>query len=194
MTNPSPEPGAAKALRAFLEKPLITGASVSADQSSLSPGKKLCRRYHPQGDVRTIAFGGKRSTEILSRVKPADFDGRTIVIALDLFFWDSALPDPIEAIRALDGLLSYVRAQDIPVVLGEIPELLPGFQPGRARLNQAVAQAKETYPRCAVMPFEKMLRSVLTQGYLEIKGRRHGLFELVPDGLHLASFAGDYLS
>jgi hypothetical protein len=132
--------------------------------------------------------------EVLKRVNEAALEGRTIVIAVDLFFWDSALPRPSASITALDHLLREVRERGIPLVLGEIPELLPGHQPGRNILNTAIRRAAAEYPACAVMPFERLFQQVMRDGYLEIRGKRYGLFDLVPDGLHLASFAGDFLA
>ena len=185
---------AGNSLSEALAKPLITGASVSADFSSLSPGKKLALRYDKKADIRTVAQGGTPGVELLRRVKPQTFEGRTSVIAVDLFFWDSTRADAGSSIQALQGFVKEVAARKIPLVLGEIPPLLPSRQPSREKLNRALHDACAGYSLCSIMPFEELYRKVERDGYLEIRGKKYSLFEMVPDGLHLAGVAGDFLA
>ena len=181
-------------LRRALARPLITGASVSADYSSFSPGKKLALRYDPHVDLRLIARGGTPGAETIKRLSKASVADRSAVIAVDFFFWDATRANPAESLRALDELLALTGAHDLPLVLGDIPELLPGRQPSRLKLNEALRKAADSSPRVGIMPFEALLERILSEGTLEIKGRRYHLLELVPDGLHLAQVAGDFLA
>jgi hypothetical protein len=181
-------------LRKILARPLVTGASVSADWSSFSPGKKAALRYTTSDQVRTVAFGGTPGREVWKHVKPADLEGRSSILAVDLFFWDSTLPDVEPSLKTLDDVVATARRLEIPLVLGEIPDLLPGRQRHRHRLNTAIENARKSYTKCRVMPFDRIHREVLRTGTIEYRGRRYALRELVPDGLHLSEIAGDYLA
>lgn len=180
-------------LETLLQRPLITGASVSADWSSLSPGKKLSKKYTSDQNIRTIAVGGRPGVESIKTIHDQDLKDRTVILALDFFFWDSTLASQEKSLLALDLLLDKAEKHNLPIVLGEIPELLPGRQPGRAKLNQAITNSCSKLEQCAVMTFDQLHRQVLKDGYLDIKGRKYTIRELVPDGLHLSEPAGNEL-
>ncbi|SFM16690.1 hypothetical protein [Nitrosomonas communis] len=110
----------------LLQMPLITGASVSADWGTLSPGKTLALRYTEESKIRTIAFGGQPGQEVIKKIQSDDFKGRSIIIAVDFFFWDSTLPEINHSIKALERMINEASSLSLPIVLGEIPELLPG--------------------------------------------------------------------
>jgi hypothetical protein len=178
----------------LLQKPLIIGASVSADYNSLSPGKRLALRYTASENIRSVAQGGRKGVDTLAALQESDLSGRTIVLGLDLFFWDSTLPSADESIKALQNFIQKLQSKNIPVVLGEIPELLAGRQPGRPALNASLHAQCEKYPRCAVMPFDDLHRQLMRDGFLVMKGRRLGLMDIVPDGLHLSDDASEDLA
>ncbi|MDQ3234402.1 MAG: hypothetical protein M3Q07_21570, partial [Pseudobdellovibrionaceae bacterium] len=48
--------------------------------------------------------------------------------------------------------------------------------------------------QCFLMPFNQLHEQVSKDGYLEIKGRKYSLKELVPDGLHLSVPTSEYLA
>jgi hypothetical protein len=178
----------------LLQKPLITGASVSADWGTLSPGKTLALRYTEKSNIKTIAFGGQPGREVIKKIQPNDFKDRSIIIAVDFFFWDSTLPEISNSIQALESMMSQASNLNVPIVLGEIPELLPGRQINRTRLNQEIVAKCASYKQCFLMPFDQLHRQVLREGFLEIKGRRYSMGELVPDGLHLSQPTTEYLA
>ncbi|SFM82829.1 hypothetical protein [Nitrosomonas communis] len=178
----------------LLQKPLITGASVSADWGTLSPGKTLALRYTEKSNIKTIAFGGQPGQEVIKEIQSNDFKDRSIIIAVDFFFWDSTLPEINNSIKALEKMISQASNLNLPIVLGEIPELLPGRQINRIRLNQEIATKCASYKQCFLMPFDQLHRQVLKEGFLEIKGRKYSMRELVPDGLHLSQPTTEYLA
>lgn len=90
--------------------------------------------------------------------------------------------------------MSQASDHGLPIVLGEIPELLPGRQGLRASLNQAIAAKCSAYPQCYLMPFDRWHQKVLKNGYIEIKGKKMTMKELVPDGLHLSIPTSEYLA
>jgi hypothetical protein len=177
-----------------LERPLIMGASISADWSTQSPSKRLALRYTTPDKIQTHAFGGRPGRLVLASLPENALFGKSAVLAMDLFFWDSTLSDSKASILALDQLLKSVEKQGIPIVLGEIPELLPGRQPQRAKLNLAIKKACDDYSRCFLMPFIELHQKVMRDHFLEINGRRYTFAELVPDGLHLSATASEYLA
>lgn len=174
--------------------PLILGASVSADYGTTSPGRRASLRYTEPSRIITIAQGGTPGVEIVGRVQANDIRDRSVVIALDLFFWDSTLADPSPSLAAVQRLTQWTAAQGMPLLLGDIPLLLPGRQPQRARLNQAIrAQCLRT-TGCVLVPLDALHQQVLRDGFLTIHGRRYALPELVPDGLHLSPPASEFLA
>lgn len=177
-----------------MQRPLILGASVSADWSSLSPGKKLALRYTQHRELRTVAYAGTPGVETLKKMPLTALEGRSIVIALDLFFWDSTHPSPDPSLFALRRFLKEIVAANLPIVLGDVPELLPGRQGQRERINKAIHESCRFHNKCLVFSFDQLHQQIKRDGFLEIQGRKLSLRELVPDGLHLASIAGDYLT
>jgi hypothetical protein len=123
---------------------------------------------------------------VIKKNQANDFKARSIIIAVDFFFWDSTLPKIDPSINALESMISRASNLNLPIVLGEIPELLPGRQINRTRLNQEIATKCASYKQCFLMPFDQLHRQVLKEGFLEIKGRKYSKRELVPDGLHLS--------
>lgn len=184
----------ANSLADMMSKPLIIGASVSADRATNSPGKRLALRYTPATEIKTIAMGGMPSTKILAMMKEADLKDRSIVVGLDLFFWDSALPSSRPTIQGLQNLVERTGALSIPLVLGEVPELLPGMQPSRMAINKAIVEMSNNAANCSVMNFDLLLQQVLSDGYLLVKGRKYTLQELVPDGLHMGAVLSEELA
>lgn len=177
-----------------LERPLITGASVSADWSTSSPGKTLALRYTEKSKIKTIAFGGRPGRDVIKEIRPEAVKDRSIIMAVDFLFWDSTLSEPAPSIKALTSLMTQARDQGIPIVLGEIPELLPGRQGQRAQLNQEIKAQCAAYSQCVLMPFDHLHQKILKDRYLEIKGRKYTMKELVPDGLHLSVPTSEYLA
>jgi hypothetical protein len=174
--------------------PLILGASVSADYGTASPGRRASLRYTEPSRIRAIAQGGTPGVEIVSRMRENDVRDRSVVIALDLFFWDSTVADPSRSLAAVQRLTQWTAAQGIPLLLGDIPLLLPGRQPQRARLNQAIrAQCRRT-TQCVLVPLDALHQQVIRDGFLTIHGKRYALPELVPDGLHLSPPASEFLA
>jgi hypothetical protein len=174
--------------------PLILGASVSADYGTLSPGRRASLRYTEPSRIQVMAQGGTPGVEMVGRVRAHDLQDRSVVIALDLFFWDATLADPSRSLAAVQRLTQWTAARGIPLLLGDIPELLPGRQPQRVRLNQAIrAQCTRTL-QCRCVPLDALHQQVLRDGFLAIHGQRYTLRELVPDGLHLSPPASEFLA
>lgn len=182
-------------LKAILQRPLIVGASVSADTGAMSPGKKLALRFTAKENIRTKARSGAPGREVAKSLKGEDFKDRTIVIATDLFFWDSVLTPVDETEAALKGILVTVEALRIPLVLGNIPRLLPfGRQRSRDDLNKLIGDHCGKSAFCTVYDLAAIHEKLDDDGYLEHQSKRYRFSELLPDGLHLSEIGSEYLA
>ncbi len=176
----------------MLKKPLIIGASVSADALAPSPGKTLALRYTSIENIRTLALGGRPGRDTVKTLKAEDFQDRSIVLGLDLFFWDSARGPVEESVQALHQVISEAKKHNLPLVLGEIPELLYGKQPFRGRLNEEIIQACAAYRACTIMPLNELHEEIKRVGYLKtLRGKTLSLKEIIPDGLHVSGAASE---
>jgi hypothetical protein len=100
--------------------PLILGASVSADYGTLSPGRRASLRYTEPSRIQVMAQGGTPGVEMVGRVRAHDLQDRSVVIALDLFFWDSTLADPSRSLVAVQRLTQWTAARGIPLLWSAI--------------------------------------------------------------------------
>jgi hypothetical protein len=187
-------PSSTENLSDLFHKPLITGASVSADYGTPSPGRRLSLRYSSAGNIKTIAKPGTMGRVIEPLISDEALGDRTIIIAMDFFFWDSTQANDELSREALQKLLAKIKAAKVPLVIGNIPQLLSGRQPSRASLNQAIEKACNEYEQCFLLRLDELHQQILRDGYLTLDGRNYSLRELVPDGLHLAERASEYLA
>lgn len=181
-------------LKLLFQKPLILGASVSANYFTDSPGRTLALRHTESKNILTIARNGQAGRDTLKEVNLNTLKDRTVIIGVDLFFWDSTKPDAKESVGALKRLMSQVEQKNIPIVLGEIPTLMPHFQPSLTALNEAIRESCRNYDKCHVLPLNKILHQTVSDGYLFHKGKKYKLEELIPDGLHLVKPASEFLA
>jgi hypothetical protein len=179
--------------RELFARPLIAGASVSADWASLSPGKRLSYRYTDKPNVVTVARSGHPSLDVIPLLTDKVLSDRSIIVGFDLFFWDSVNENPQASIDGMKALVAKAKKRGIPVVFGDIPELLAGHQPGRAKLNKALRELRAN-GHCVLVELDELHRDVMRHGGLKVNGRLYTLRELVPDGLHIGDVAGEFLA
>lgn len=184
----------AENVRDICRAPLITGASISANYLTASPGRRLCLRHTEEKNIDTIARGGRNSLDLLPLVGEHALEGRTAVFALDLFFWDSVLRNSAKSVAGLKKLIQRAADAKIPLVLGDIPELMAGKQPGRKKLNAEITRLCKAPHGCYLVPFEALFARIRKDGGLLIDDRLVPLSELLPDGLHLSPAASEYIA
>jgi hypothetical protein len=184
----------AQNLQQLFQKPLIVGASVSADYFTESPGKLVALDYTSSDHIKVLAKNGKPSTHILSQVTESLVKDRTIIVGVDLFLWDSFTPSAAQTLEQMDRLIHLSEKYKIPVVLGEIPTLLPGTQKSAAIINRKLYEHCQSKVDCYVLPLHDLMVKTLTDGYIDHQGRRYDLQTLVPDGLHIARPASQFLA
>lgn len=178
----------------LFSKPLILGASISADWAAMSPGKRLAHRHNQESQVQVLARGGQTGASVLGLLRSHDLDDRSIVIGFDLFFWDSTRADVSASLKKMEALVADAEKRKLPLVIGDIPELAPGFQPARKVLNKKLRELAAKSPLMRLIPLEKLYLQVLADGFVEIRGQRFTFFDLVPDGLHIGDVAADFLA
>jgi hypothetical protein len=159
-----------------------------------SPGQILAQRYSQEGNVRKIAFNGSPAVKTLAVTNGESFADRTAVIAVDLFFWDSVQQNAEHSLKVMRRLFAEVRARNIPLVVGDIPQILPAFQPQAALLNHELRSLCERSRNCSILPLDQMAKDLLHNRFLEIHGTRYSLQQLLPDGLHISAIASNHLA
>lgn len=181
-------------LKTIFERPLILGASVSGDYLTESPGKRLALRYTKPDHIKVIAKKGTAGKELLKSVSASAFKDRTVVVAMDIFFWDSFAAAPGESLKAMDRLVKLAQQQNIPIVIGDVPALMPSRQTSVLAVNKQLEELCNNYERCKILPLDKILRKTITAGFIVQDGKKYGLETLLPDGLHISKPASEYLA
>src|SRR5690606_32414241 len=118
----------------------------------------------------------------------------SVIIGVDLFFWDSIYPTAPASVAALHTLVKEAKSAKIPLILGDIPDLLPGLQSQRAILNQELQQACARYSQCYLVPLSEVFQQIQRDRHLVYQTKRYTLRELLPDGLHLGPIASAYVA
>ncbi len=178
----------------LLKKPLIVGASVSAGYGTLGPGDRLALRYTTKENIVNIATPGSAGRAQAENLTPDLVKDRSIILAMDFLFWDSVYPDTKPSVQALDRLIRLAGARKIPLIVGDIPSLLGPRQASRTALNKEIRERCVAKKNCFVLKLDDLHRKVMQDRYLEVKGKRLTFRDLLPDGLHLADAAGEFLA
>ena len=181
-------------LKKIFHKPLIVGASVSADYHAISPGKKVALQYTQPENIKVIAQNGKPSFQMLPRLTEAVLKSRSSLVGVDLFFWDSFRAVPDESLQAMTSVFNKAKTNDLDLILGEIPEVVPFYQKSALVLNQKMRELCSGYAKCKILPLHGILREALSKGFIVHKNKKYTLSELLPDGLHISSAASDLLA
>ena len=188
----------AEGLRDLLQSPLILGASVSADMGTTSPGKRLALRHTEEKNIEQLAQPGRSARELLPSLREENLAGRSLVIALDLFYWDSVYRNPKRSVEQLKAFVQKCADRKLPLLLGNVPDLMAGKQPGRRALNREIARLCKAPHGCYLVPLAelqaKIDEAIAQSGGFSINGRLYTRRELLPDGLHLSAVAAEYIA
>ena len=181
-------------VKKFLQRPLIIGASVSGDYFVESPGKILAQRYTTSDHIKVMAQKGRSGKLSIKEVNDKSIQERTAVIGIDLFFWDSFISSSTESISQMEKLIAMTAKYNIPLVLGEIPVFYSPRQPTADILNLKMKQLCKSNKGCHILPLNDFLIKTLTDGFLLYKKKKYSIQDLMPDGLHIARPASEYLA
>src|SRR5687768_9532481 len=81
-TPKSPSASVVSNAEQLFSKPLIAGASVSANYGTASPGRSAALRFTPEENISTVARGGTPGREIALRLDHSALKGRSLIIAI----------------------------------------------------------------------------------------------------------------
>jgi hypothetical protein len=182
---------ASSRLRSIFQRPVILGASVSSGFVTKSPGDRASERYTEPSNITNLAKSGSYGKDFQG-VNAAWAKHFSVILAIDFMFWDSTLPDTRASVRNLKNLVASAARAGVPLVLGDIPELV-NDQMSRASLNRTIYAVCKSSARCYIMKFDK-LHEVATNEGLLINGRRYSYRDLSVDGVHPNAFAADYIA
>ncbi len=107
----------------LFEDTLVTGASISAGYGARRGGPSLiiAETIHPHARVDVQALGGRSSIDIISELRPGPTPP-SLVMAVDLFFWDAARNEcGAEFVASTTNFIASHLARGIPMVIGKIP-------------------------------------------------------------------------
>lgn len=166
---------------------LVVGASISADLKTASPGRLLARKAGAESSLVSIARAGAPGSEVVAALTASHVKAATVVIGVDLFFWDSTR-GCASGLAAVDSFFEMTRAPCAPVVIGNIPALRTnGDRPCREQLNLRIAAACKAAPACFLLNLDRMFQDASSPAGLLSDGRRYTLDDILSDGLHLSA-------
>lgn len=180
-----------KDIKSVLHKPLIMGASVSAGFSTKGPGTRAAERFTTKSNIKNIARD-QMPAHRYKNIGPNLLKNHTAVIAVDFLFWDTVGFGTNGSIEALDKLISTTRALDIPLVIGDVPQVIP-FQMSRDNINRELYARCHAQHRCYILPLVELHRRANQDGIV-INGKKYSFKELTTDGLHLNAVASQYVA
>lgn len=181
-------------LKTAMQRPLILGASVSADYFTESPGKRLALRYTSSDQVKVVARHGLRGRDVLRSVSDQVLADRTSIICVDTFFWDSLAASPKQSLEALEVIAAFAAKRGIPLILAEVPEFLTTVQKSVVALNEKILELGVRHANCHVLPVNKILQETFERGYITQNGEQISIERLLPDGLHLGEPASEFIA
>ncbi len=94
----------------------------------------------------------------------------------------------------MQKLISQVKEINIPIVLGDVPSLLPQYQPYADTINKELQASCASYDKCFILPLHEIVHQTLKDGYIIQGGKKYLVQELIPDGLHIVKPASLYLA
>jgi hypothetical protein len=185
----APAPAEAALARAF-RRPLILGASVSADYRAPSPGRLLARRFSALS-VATVAWPGAHSSSILAALPDQTLDSATVVVAVDIFFWDAARAGAARAPELVKAFFDRLGPRRLPLIVGTVPPLRlpygvagsPATGESRDAFNAEIRRLCGLTAGCAVVDLDRLYADAAA-GRPLADGRPHRPESLTADGLH----------
>ncbi len=188
-----PSPGT---IEDVFKSPLIVGASLSANHQGIkSPGRLIASQLGFENNILQVAQPGGRSKFILASVNEQSLVGKSVVVAMDLFFWDSVDGLCDEASARAKRFIEMVAEAKVPLVIGNIPPLRQNLgQPCMKRLNETIRETCKTAPLCYELKLNEIYTEVAKAGGAKIKEQFYSEADLLPDGLHLSSAGVDMMA
>jgi hypothetical protein len=166
-------------LSCLLAHPLIVGASMSAGLEAEDPGTLLTRSVAPQAIVVNRARRHAPSADSLALVREGEIEASSLVIGLDLFYWDS-FGDCSQAVARVRAFARLLDEKGARAAIGNIP-VQGGACAGAVSKALAATCVKS---RCVVVDLRALSEKAERNGGLEIGAKFIPKSELYADGLH----------
>ncbi len=171
--------------------PLVLGASISAGYGTRDGGlgAVLARTINPEAKIINKAISGATSVQSTSHLDLHKFYP-SIVLGLDLFFWDAAREKTGKKFESnTRKLFDVFRDKDIPMIIGRVPVLDLPFVGGKAKaliesaqkVNSLLEELTLTHSNCVLYD---PVPCFLSMGF--------GSRNYFSDGLHLNSEGNKY--
>lgn len=119
----------------LFSEPLVLGASISAGYGTRDGGlgAVLAQAINPEAKIINKAISGATSVQSTSHLNLEKYDP-SVVLGLDLFFWDAAREKTGKKFEENTRKLFDVFAhKNIPMIVGKVPVLNLPFLGGRAK-------------------------------------------------------------
>lgn len=171
--------------------PLILGASISAGYGTRDGGlgAVLAKTINPGAKITNKAMSGATSVKSTSHLDLQSFDP-SIVLGLDLFFWDAAREKTGKKFESnTRNLFDVFRDKNVPMIIGRVPVLNLPFIGGKAkalidsanRVNGLLEELTLSHSNCVLYD---PVPCFLSMGF--------GSSDYFSDGLHLNSNGNRY--
>lgn len=179
-----------KELKLF-STPLVLGASISAGYGTRDGGlgAVLAKAINPDAKIINKAISGATSVQSTAHLDFTKYDP-SIVLGLDLFFWDAAREKTGKKFESNTRyLFDHFRDREIPMIIGRVPVIDLPFIGGRAkdliesaqRVNGLLEELTLTHANCVLY---NPVPCFLSMGF--------GSRKYFSDGLHLNSKGNRY--
>ena len=138
---------------------------------------------------------GASSALALTGLGDSSFSDRSIVIGIDLFFWDSFESSCDFSIDRMASLISVLGRRQIPLVLGTIPFMYKyQYQPCRKSLMLAIQNQCTLAKGCMVFPVDDYYKAILGKDGLEHEGHIFHKEDLLVDDIHPSDKGSEVLA
>ena len=183
-------------VRGQFQRPFILGASISANLRTPGPADRVLRRLGlAETSVDRLAENGATARLLLPQVAPSRVAQASVVMAIDLFFWDATLPSLRRSLLALDRLVELTATHRTPTVLATIPDVTwRPLQWARPELNRAIRKACEQNPHLHLLDLSRLNRKIEAEGGFWLGQDFYPMNDIAPDGIHLGAPACEYLA
>jgi hypothetical protein len=180
---------------------------------------KLLTKYYARGKVianLSAPFGypvGFQQIDTLLRQRPDVLDQASVVVGIDLFYWDAAWEYCKFTEARIPALIQNLRARNIPLILGTVPEENPElvtwnswgsyreyiWTPPAAHCLESINRQLHRYCRvqegCFLLDLHGIIKKINAQGSLTMAdGKVYALPQIRPDGVHVSTLGSLFLA
>ena len=182
-------------MRELFARPLILGASISANFVRKGPADRALERLGGQPRPVRLAGNGMTARRLSRRLDREAVAKASVVIAIDYLFWDASVPNLAKSLAALRKLVSLTEEEGVPLFLATIPKVtFKLWQWNREAINEALRAEAKAHPHVILIDLDQMNREITRKGSFRIGRERFAPDQIAPDGIHLSSAASEYVA